>query len=202
MVDCWIVSTDSSPRSSWRRFSGFCGVAWMASAAVLWFGESMSAVPLRNSKAAASAVRAVTVLGATGSIGDSTMDLLRAARDLYGVGAWPANSNVQALAKLAREFGARFAAIADPGRLTELKDALAGTRIECGAGDNGIIAAAARPADWVMAAVSGAAGLKPALAAVDRGATVALANKECLVCAGDFFMQRAAKAGACILPAA
>ena len=86
-------------------------------------------------------------------------------------------------------------------RLTELKEALAGTRTECGAGESAIIEAAARPADWVMAAVSGAAGLKPALAAVDRGATVALANKECLVCAGDFFMQRAHKAGACILPA-
>jgi 1-deoxy-D-xylulose-5-phosphate reductoisomerase len=161
----------------------------------------MSAVPLRNNKAAASAVRSVTVLGATGSIGDSTMDLLRGARDRYRVEALTANSNVEALAKLAREFSARFAAIADPARLGELKEALSGTRTECGAGESAIIEAAARPADWVMAAVSGAAGLKPALAAVDRGAAVALANKECLVCAGDFFMQRAAKAGACILPA-
>ena len=161
----------------------------------------MSAVPLRNNKAAAADARTVTVLGATGSIGDSTMDLLRGARDRYSVEALTANSNVEALAKLAKEFGARFAAIADPARLGELKDALAGTGIECGAGESAIIEAAARPADWVMAAVSGAAGLKPALAAVDRGATVALANKECLVCAGDFFMQRAAKAGACILPA-
>ena len=173
----------------------------MASAAVLWFGENMSAVPLRNNKAAASAVRTVTVLGATGSIGDSTMDLLRASRDRYQVEALTANTNVEGLAKLAREFGARFAAVADPDRLGELKAALAGTRTECGAGESAIIEAAARPADWVMAAVSGAAGLKPALAAVDRGATVALANKECLVCAGDFFMQRALKAGACILPA-
>src|SRR5438445_7466511 len=173
----------------------------MASAAVLWFGEDMSAVPLRNNKAAAGTVRAVTVLGATGSIGDSTMDLLRAARDRYRVEALTANGNVQALAKLAREFDARFVAIADPRRLTELKEQLAGTRTECGAGESAIIEAASRPADWVMAAVSGAAGLKPALAAVDRGATVALANKECLVCAGDFFMQREAKAGACILPA-
>lgn len=173
----------------------------MASAAVLWFGEDMSAVPLRNNKAAASAVRSVTVLGATGSIGDSTMDLLRGARDRYRVEALTANGNVQALAKLAKEFDARFAAVADPSRLGELKEALAGTRTECGAGESAIIEAAARPADWVMAAVSGAAGLKPALAAVDRGAAVALANKECLVCAGDFFMQRAAKAGACILPA-
>ncbi len=161
----------------------------------------MSAVPLRNNKAPAAAARSVTVLGATGSIGDSTMDLLRGARERYRVEALTANSNVEALAKLAREFDARFAAIADPARLSELKDALAGTRTECGAGESAIIEAAARPADWVMAAVSGAAGLKPALAAVDRGASVALANKECLVCAGDFFMQRAAKAGACILPA-
>src|SRR3984957_2276618 len=128
MADCSIASTVSSPQLSWRRFSDFCGAAWMASAAVLWFGEQMSAVPLRNNKAAASAVRTVTVLGATGSIGDSTMDLLRASRDRYRVEALTANSNVPALAKLAKEFGARFAAIADPSRLAELKDALAGTR--------------------------------------------------------------------------
>ena len=161
----------------------------------------MSAVPLRNNKAAAGAVRSVTVLGATGSIGNSTMDLLRASRDRYRVEALTANGNVQALAKLAREFGARFVAVADASKLSELKEALAGTTTECGAGESAVIEAAAGPADWVMAAVSGAAGLKPALAAVDRGATVALANKECLVCAGDFFMQRAAKANACILPA-
>jgi 1-deoxy-D-xylulose-5-phosphate reductoisomerase len=161
----------------------------------------MSPVPLRNNKTAASAVRSVSVLGATGSIGDSTMDLLRAAPERYQVEALTGNSNVHGLAKLAKEFDARFVAVADPSRLTELKEALAGTRTECGAGESAIIEAAARPADWVMAAVSGAAGLKPALAAVDRGATVALANKECLVCAGDFFMQRAQKAGACILPA-
>ncbi len=156
---------------------------------------------MRNNKAPLADARTVTVLGATGSIGDSTMDLLRGARDRYQVEALTANSNVEGLAKLAKEFGARFAAIADPSKLGELKSALAGTRTECGAGESAIIEAAARPADWVMAAVSGAAGLKPALAAVDRGAAVALANKECLVCAGDFFMQRAAKAGACILPA-
>src|SRR6202035_2009898 len=158
----------------------------------------MSAVPLRNNKAAVSAVRSVTVLGATGSIGDSTMDLLRAAPDLYRVEALTGNSNVQGLAKLAREFNARFVAVADPSRLTRLKEAMAGTRTEWRAGESAVIEAAARPADWVMAAISGAAGLKPALAAVDRGATVALANKECLVCAGDFFMERAVRAGACI----
>ncbi len=161
----------------------------------------MNAVPLRNNKAAASAVRTITVLGATGSIGDSTMDLLRASPERYQVEALTANGNVEGLAKLAKEFGARFVAVADASKLGELRNALAGTNIAFGAGDSAIIEAAERPADWVMAAVSGAAGLKPALAAADRGATIALANKECLVCAGDFFMDRAAKAGACILPA-
>jgi 1-deoxy-D-xylulose-5-phosphate reductoisomerase len=161
----------------------------------------MSAVPLKNNKPVDAGVRTVTVLGATGSIGDSTMDLLRGAPGRYRVEALTANSNVVGLAKLAREFNARFAAIADPSRLDELKDALAGSGIACGAGESAIIEAASRPTDWLMAAVSGAAGLKPALAAVDRGTTIALANKECLVCAGDFFMQRAAKSGACILPA-
>src|SRR4029078_7093363 len=150
----------------------------MAAAAVLWFGENMSAVPLRNNKVPVGDARTVTVLGATGSIGDSTMDLLRGARDRYSVEALTANSNVEALAKLAKEFGARFAAIADPSPLRELKAALAGTGIECGAGESAIIEAAARPADWVMAAVSGAAGLKPALAAGARGAGVGLAKHE------------------------
>src|SRR5215475_6556806 len=201
MAGYWTGLTDLSRPSFWPPLSDFCAMAPMASVAVLWFGEAMSPVPYRNSKSAASTVRSVTVLGATGSIGDSTMDLIRNAREHYRVEALTANGNVQGLAKLAREFDARFVAVADPSRLTELKEALAGTRTEYGAGESAIIEAAARPADWVMAAISGAAGLKPALAAVDRGATVALANKECLVCAGDFFMQRAAKAGACILPA-
>src|SRR6266571_4665221 len=187
MAGYWTGWMDLSRPSRWRLFLASCGVAPMVSAAVLWFGETMSAVPLRNNKAAVTAARTVSVLGATGSIGDSTMDLLRGARDRYRVEALTANGNVQGLAKLAREFDARFAAVADPNRLTELKEALVGTRTECGAGESAIIEAAARPADWVMAA--------------DSGAAVALANKECLVCAGDFFMQRAAKAGACILPA-
>ncbi len=173
----------------------------MASAAVSWFGDVMNAVPLRNNKAVASAVRTITVLGATGSIGDSTMDLLRASPERYQVEALTANGNVEGLAKLAKEFNARFVAVADASKLGELREALAGTNIAFGAGESAIIEAAERPANWVMAAVSGAAGLKPALAAADRGATIALANKECLVCAGDFFMDRAAKAGACILPA-
>lgn len=161
----------------------------------------MSAVPLRNSTAAAVSRRSVTVLGATGSIGDSTMDLVRASPERYRVEALTGNSNIEGLAKLAREFNPSFVAVADASRYDELRGALAGTGIACGAGESAIIEAASRPVDWLMAAVSGAAGLKPALAAVDRGTTVALANKECLVCAGDFFMERAAKAGAVILPA-
>src|ERR1700739_4188637 len=122
----WTVWTATSRRWGWPRFSGLCAAVWMASAAVLWFGEAMSAVPLRNNKAAATAVRSVTVLGATGSIGDSTMDLLRASRERYRVEALTANSNVSALAKLAKEFGVRFAATADPARLAELEVALYG----------------------------------------------------------------------------
>src|ERR1700704_5503435 len=137
----------SSRPSYWPRFSAFCGAAWMASGAGLWVWGGMSAVPLRNPKVAASAVRAVTVLGATGSIGDSTMDLLRASPERYRVEALTANTNVEALAKLAIEFDARFAAIADPTRLDELRDALAGTATECGAGESAIIEAASRPAD-------------------------------------------------------
>ena len=161
----------------------------------------MSAVPLRKLNGKPAAARVVSVLGATGSIGDSTMDLIRRGRDRYRVEAITANSNVEALAKLAREFDVRFAAVADATKLGDLREALSGTGIACGAGESAVIEAAARPADWIMAAVSGAAGLKPALAAVDRGTTIALANKECLVCAGDIFMRRAAEAGASVLPA-
>jgi 1-deoxy-D-xylulose-5-phosphate reductoisomerase len=162
----------------------------------------MSAVPLKSlDPAATSAPRSVSVLGATGSIGDSTMDLVRRGGERFRVEAITANSNVEGLAKLAREFRVGFAALADASKLGALREALAGTGIACGAGEAAVIEAGARPADWVMAAVSGAAGLKPALAAVERGATVALANKECLVCAGDFFMRRAAQTGARILPA-
>src|SRR6476646_480622 len=112
-----------SQRSCSRRFWEFYAAARVASEPVLWFGEAMSAVPLRNNKAAPS-VRSVTVLGATGSIGDSTMDLLRGARDRYRVAALTGTSNVQGLAKLAREFDARCVAGADTSKCGELKEAL------------------------------------------------------------------------------
>src|SRR5260370_35328623 len=163
MVGYWIAWTGTWPRWSWRRFSVFCGAAWMASAAVLWFGENMSAVPLRNNKAAASSARTVSVLGATGSIGDSTMDLLRAARDRYQVEALTAHTNVPALAKLAKEFGARFAAGADPSRLAGLKGALGGTPTECGAAEKAVIEAEARPRDWGVGGRTSAGRSEPAV---------------------------------------
>jgi 1-deoxy-D-xylulose-5-phosphate reductoisomerase len=146
------------------------------------------------------AERSVTLLGATGSVGASTVDLLKREGKRYRVEAVSANRNAAALAALARELGARFAAIGDPACYGDLKEGLAGTGIEVGAGESGLIEAAERPADWVLGAITGAAGLKPTLAAADRGAIVALANKETLVCAGGLFMRRAAAAGATILP--
>jgi 1-deoxy-D-xylulose-5-phosphate reductoisomerase len=146
------------------------------------------------------AARHVTILGATGSIGASTIDLIKRNRERYHVEAVSAHRNVAALARIARELGAQFAAVADPAVYGDLKGALAGTGIEAAAGEAALLEAARRPADWVMAAISGSIGLKPTLAAIERGATVALANKECLVCAGALFMRRAAGAGATLLP--
>jgi 1-deoxy-D-xylulose-5-phosphate reductoisomerase len=144
--------------------------------------------------------RRVTLLGATGSIGKSTVDLLRQEAGRYHVEAVTAHRNAAPLAQLARELGARFAAVADPDAYAELKAALSGSGTEAAAGPAAVIEAAQRPADWVMAAITGATSLQPTLAAAERGATVALANKECLVCAGALFMRRAAAAGAEILP--
>jgi 1-deoxy-D-xylulose-5-phosphate reductoisomerase len=145
--------------------------------------------------------RTVTLLGATGSIGSSTIDLLRQEAGRYRVEAVTAQNNAAALARLAREFSARFAAVGDVGAYSELKAELSGSGIEAAAGPAAIVEAAQRPAEWVMAAITGAASLRPTLAAAERGATVALANKECLVCAGALFMRRAAAAGATVLPA-
>ncbi len=146
------------------------------------------------------AARSVTILGATGSVGLSTVDLIKRSPENYRVEAVSAGRNAKALAQIARDVGARIAVIADPDCYDELKDALAGSGIEAAAGEGALIEAALHPADWVMAAISGAVGLKPTMAAIERGATVALANKECLVCAGALFMRAAAKAGATVLP--
>jgi 1-deoxy-D-xylulose-5-phosphate reductoisomerase len=144
--------------------------------------------------------RTVSILGATGSIGTSTIDLLMRDRNRYRVEAVTASRKAAELANVARHVGARFAAIADPAQFRELKEHLSGSGIEAGAGETAVVEAAQRPADWVMAAITGSASLKPTLAAAERGVTVALANKECLVCAGALFMRRAVAAGAIVLP--
>jgi len=161
----------------------------------------MTAVDIVHARTRSSAdVRSITILGATGSIGASTLDLIKRAPEGYRVESISARSNATALGKIAREVGAKHAVVADPAAYRELKDALSGSRIEAAAGEDALVEAAQRPADWVMAAISGSAGLKPTLAAIERGATVALANKECLVCAGSLFMRRAANTGATVLP--
>jgi 1-deoxy-D-xylulose-5-phosphate reductoisomerase len=145
-------------------------------------------------------MRRVTILGSTGSVGQSTVDLLQRNPDAFAVEALTANRNPIRLAEQARALGARFAAIGDPGHYPALRQALAGTGIEAACGAQSLIEAAQRPADWVMAGIVGAAGLAPTLAAVRRGVIVALANKEVLVCAGALFMEEVARCGATLLP--
>jgi 1-deoxy-D-xylulose-5-phosphate reductoisomerase len=144
--------------------------------------------------------RSVTVLGSTGSVGCNTIDLIERQPDDFVVEALTAHRNVDLLAEQARRLGAKLAVIADPGRYGALQAALAGSGVEAAAGPQAVIEAAARPADWVMAAIVGAAGLAPTLAAIRRGAMVALANKEVLVCAGTLVMEEAARHGAKLLP--
>jgi 1-deoxy-D-xylulose-5-phosphate reductoisomerase len=144
--------------------------------------------------------RCVTILGSTGSVGQSTVDLLLRNRDEFTVEAVTANRNATLLAEQARQLGARFAAVSDPAEYNALKDALSGSGIEAASGPEALIEAAERPADMVMAGIVGAAGLKPTLAAVRRGRIVAFANKEVLVCAGSLFMQEVATHGATLLP--
>jgi 1-deoxy-D-xylulose-5-phosphate reductoisomerase len=144
--------------------------------------------------------RRVTVLGSTGSVGCNTIDLIERQKDDFTVEALTAHRNVALLAAQARRLGARLAVIADPALYEELKSALAGSAVEAAAGAAAVIEAASRPAEWVMAAIVGAAGLAPTLAAVRRGAIVALANKEVLVCAGALFMAEVGRHGATLLP--
>jgi len=149
--------------------------------------------------------RRVTVLGSTGSIGVSTLDVIAHARATYGHDALPiealtAQSNVEALAAQARAMNPKLAVIGDPSLYGRLKAALAGTGVEAAAGRDAIVQAAARPSDIVMVAIIGAAGLLPALQAVERGATVALANKECIVAAGNVFRRAIEASGSVVLP--
>ena len=145
-------------------------------------------------------IRRVTVLGATGSVGASTLDLVGRDPERFPVEALTAGSNVERLIELARLHRPRFVAIADESRYGALKQGLAGTGIAVGAGDTAVMEAADRPAGWVMAAIVGSVGLKPTFAAIRRGALVALANKESLVCAGALMTDEAKKRGAKLLP--
>jgi 1-deoxy-D-xylulose-5-phosphate reductoisomerase len=145
-------------------------------------------------------MRRVTILGATGSVGQSTIDLIARAPACYDVVALTGGQNIARLAADARALGAEIAVTADEALLPELRAALDGSRVEAAAGRAALIEAAARPADWVMSAIVGAAGLAPGLAALAQGATLALANKESLVTAGPLVMAAARRSGARILP--
>ncbi|MBI1404297.1 MAG: 1-deoxy-D-xylulose-5-phosphate reductoisomerase [Porphyrobacter sp.] len=144
--------------------------------------------------------RSLTLLGATGSIGASTLDLVRRNRDAWQVEALTAHCSVAELAALAIEFDAKLAVVGDEACLPALRDALAGSGVEAAAGRAALCEAAARPVDMTVAAIVGCAGLGPVMAAIERGGTIALANKEALVSAGEVMMQAVARHGATLLP--
>ena len=144
--------------------------------------------------------RSLTLLGATGSIGASTLDLVRRSRNDWSIEALTANCSAGELAVLAREFGAKLAVVGDEACLPDLRTALAGSGIEAAGGRAALCEAAARPVDMTVAAIVGCAGLGPVMAAVERGGTVALANKEALVSAGNVLMQAVTAHGATLLP--
>ena len=145
-------------------------------------------------------MRTISILGATGSIGASTLDLVRRAPFDWKVVALTANGNVTELARLAREFGAEIAVTADAACLPDLRAALAGTGIEAAGGPAALVEAASRPVDITMAAIVGCAGLAPTMAAIEQGNTVGLANKEALVSAGEVMTSAVARHGATLLP--
>jgi 1-deoxy-D-xylulose-5-phosphate reductoisomerase len=149
--------------------------------------------------------RRLTVLGSTGSIGLNTLDVVAHARAHYGEHAFPiealtAQSNVEVLSEQVRRFRPRLAVVADASCYDDLKRALAGEDVELAAGPEAIVQAAARPSDLVMVAIVGAAALEPTLAAAQRGATIALANKECVVAAGEVFRNTLAASRAIVVP--
>jgi len=144
--------------------------------------------------------RRISILGSTGSIGCSTIDLIDRDPDVYRVEALTAHRHVDALAEQAQRLDARFVAVADADNYNDLKTAMSGTDAEIAAGPEAIVEAAARDADWVMAGIVGAAGLEPTLEAARQGAVVAFANKECLVCAGDLMLEEITRSGATLLP--
>jgi 1-deoxy-D-xylulose-5-phosphate reductoisomerase len=146
--------------------------------------------------------RSISILGSTGSIGVNTLDVVEqlGGREAFDLLAVTGNSNIGLLAEQAKKFGARMAVTADERNYAELKQAVAGSGVEAAAGPDAVIEAAAAGADWVMAAIVGTAGLAPTLAAASRGADIALANKECLVSAGDLFVDAVSKGGGRLIP--
>ena len=145
-------------------------------------------------------MKKVSIFGATGSIGQNTIDLIARAPDAYDVVALTGASNIAQLAEDAQRLNAQLAVTAHEHLLDDLRDALSGTGVEAAAGTQAINEAAARPADWVMSAIIGAAGLAPGMEALKQGATLALANKESLVCAGQLMLDTAMAHGATMLP--
>ncbi|NSY38214.1 1-deoxy-D-xylulose-5-phosphate reductoisomerase [Leisingera sp. ANG59] len=145
-------------------------------------------------------MRKISIFGATGSIGQNTIDLIRRAPEAYDVVALTGGANIARLAEDAVALHADVAVTAFDDRLPDLRAALAGTGVEAAAGEAALVEAAARPADWVMSAIVGAAGLAPGLEALKHGSTLALANKESLVCAGKLLLETAEKHGARLLP--
>ncbi len=145
-------------------------------------------------------MRKVSIFGATGSIGQNTIDLIARAPGEYDVVTLTGGANIAQLAHDARLLGAQIAVTAYESRLQDLRDALSGTGIEAAAGQAALVEAATRPADWVMSAIVGSAGLAPGIEALKQGATLALANKETLVCAGPLVLETARAHNARLLP--
>jgi 1-deoxy-D-xylulose-5-phosphate reductoisomerase len=145
-------------------------------------------------------MRRISIFGATGSIGQNTIDLIRRDPQAYDVVALSGGGNIARLAADAADLGAELAVTAYPDRLDDLRAALAGTGVEAAAGPGALLEAASRPADWVMSAIVGSAGLAPGLKALEQGAALALANKESLVCAGSLLLETARRHNARILP--
>ncbi len=145
-------------------------------------------------------MRRISIFGATGSIGQNTLDLIRRRPGEFQVVALTGASNIKQLAADAREFNAEIAVTADENLLADLKKHLNGSNIKASGGSTALLEAAEMPADWIMSAIVGAAGLAPGLKALEQGTTLALANKESLVTAGPLWMVTAAKSGATVLP--
>ena len=145
-------------------------------------------------------VKSLTILGSTGSVGTQTLDLVAENPDAYAVRALIGGRNVALLAEQAKQFRPEITVISEESLLGELREALAGTGLACAAGREAVLEAAGRPVDWTMSAITGVAGLEPTLAAVKHGGTIAFANKEALVSAGDVFLRAVDEAKATLLP--